>query len=67
MLADKVFLRTFLTMLDGTIVATAIPRIASDFDALEQVVWISTAFYLVHPPLILTYGRLPCSSMALRR
>ncbi|KAG8991828.1 hypothetical protein FRB93_002563 [Tulasnella sp. JGI-2019a] len=48
----------FLVALDQTIVATAIPRIASDFDALEQVVWIASGYFLTQSGLILTYGQL---------
>ncbi|KAG8984776.1 hypothetical protein FRB90_005115 [Tulasnella sp. 427] len=35
-----------LVALDQTIVATAIPRIASEFDALDQVTWIASAYFL---------------------
>ncbi|KAG8863135.1 hypothetical protein FRB96_009317 [Tulasnella sp. 330] len=48
----------FLIALDQTIVATAIPKIASDFDALEQVTWIASAYFLTQVGLILTYGRI---------
>ncbi|KAG9039579.1 hypothetical protein FRB95_009159 [Tulasnella sp. JGI-2019a] len=48
----------FLVALDQTIVATAIPRIASDFNALEQVTWIASGYFLTQSGLILTYGQL---------
>lgn len=51
-------LSIFLVALDQTIVATAIPRIASDFDALEQVTWIASGYFLTQSGLILTYGQL---------
>jgi hypothetical protein len=35
----------FLVALDQSIVATAIPRIASQFKALEQVTWIVSAYF----------------------
>ncbi|KAG8885078.1 hypothetical protein FRB97_002243 [Tulasnella sp. 331] len=47
----------FLVALDQTIVATAIPRIASDFNALEQVTWIASGYFLTQSGLILTYGQ----------
>ena len=38
-------LSVFLVALDQSIVATAIPRIASQFHALEQVTWIVSAYF----------------------
>jgi len=43
---------TFLASLDGTIIATALPRIASDFKAQSQMSWVATAY-------LLTYSKLP--------
>ncbi|KAG8895925.1 hypothetical protein FRB99_000275 [Tulasnella sp. 403] len=40
-----------------TIVATAIPRIASQFNALQQVTWIASAYFLTQAGLMLTYGQ----------
>ncbi|KAG9033576.1 hypothetical protein FRB95_014654 [Tulasnella sp. JGI-2019a] len=51
-------LSIFLVTLDQTILATAIPRIASDFDALEQQTWIASAYLLTQSGFILTYGQL---------
>ncbi|KAG9003488.1 hypothetical protein FRB93_011114 [Tulasnella sp. JGI-2019a] len=48
----------FLIALDQTIVATAIPKIASDFNSLQQVTWIASAYFLTQAGLILSYGRL---------
>ncbi|KAG8990264.1 hypothetical protein FRB94_013507 [Tulasnella sp. JGI-2019a] len=48
----------FLINLDQTVVATALPRIASDFNALEQVTWVATGYFLTQSGLILTYGQL---------
>ncbi|KAG8894654.1 hypothetical protein FRC00_008630 [Tulasnella sp. 408] len=48
----------FLVALDQTIVATAIPRIASGFNALEQVTWIASAYFLTQAGLMLTYGQI---------
>ncbi|KAG9031729.1 hypothetical protein FRB95_002402 [Tulasnella sp. JGI-2019a] len=48
----------FLVALDQTIVATAIPKIASDFQALQQVTWIASGYFLTQAGLILSYGRI---------
>ncbi|KAG8904164.1 hypothetical protein FRB99_002145 [Tulasnella sp. 403] len=48
----------FLVSLDQTILATAIPKIASQFNSLEQVTWIASAYFLTQCSLILTYGKL---------
>ncbi|KAG0330674.1 hypothetical protein BG004_002040 [Podila humilis] len=37
---------TFLASLDGTIIATALPRIASDFKAQSQMSWVATSYLL---------------------
>ncbi|KAG8958973.1 hypothetical protein FRC00_002080 [Tulasnella sp. 408] len=47
-----------LVALDQTIVATAIPRIASEFNALDEVTWIASAYFLTQCGLCLTYGKL---------
>ncbi|KAG2177757.1 hypothetical protein INT43_003004, partial [Umbelopsis isabellina] len=39
----------FLAALDTTIVSTAIPRISSDFHALEQGSWIATVSVAIRP------------------
>lgn len=36
----------FLAALDGTIVATALPRIGSDFNQMSIVAWVATAYIL---------------------
>ncbi|KAI9596434.1 major facilitator superfamily domain-containing protein [Syncephalis fuscata] len=50
-------LTVFLASLDQTIVSTAIPQIASDFDALDQVAWISIAYLLTSTAAQPLYGR----------
>jgi hypothetical protein len=35
-----------LAALDQTIVATALPEIASDFKALDKITWVATAYLL---------------------
>jgi len=41
-----IMLATLLAALDQTIVATALPRIASDLDAFGQLSWVVTAYLL---------------------
>lgn len=43
---------TFLASLDGTIIATALPKIASDFSANKEMSWVATAY-------LLTFSTLP--------
>jgi EmrB/QacA subfamily drug resistance transporter len=38
----------FLAAIDATIVATAIPRIGSDFNSLDRAPWIATAYLLTY-------------------
>ncbi|CAE6512389.1 unnamed protein product [Rhizoctonia solani] len=47
-----------LIALDQTIVATALPIIASKFDAFNQVTWIASGYFLTQAGLMLTYGQL---------
>jgi EmrB/QacA subfamily drug resistance transporter len=51
-------LSVLLIALDQTIVATAIPRIASQFDALTQVTWIASGYFLTQAGFMLTYGQI---------
>ncbi|KAL2919261.1 hypothetical protein HK105_200904 [Polyrhizophydium stewartii] len=39
-------LSVFLALLDQTIVSVAIPAVAKEFQSLDQVAWIGTAFFL---------------------
>ncbi|CAG8575988.1 10983_t:CDS:2, partial [Ambispora leptoticha] len=48
----------FLSALDQTIVATALPRIASDFNALNQISWVGTAYLLTTTAFQPTYGKI---------
>ena len=48
----------FLASLDLTIVATALPFIASHFNKLNQLNWIVTAFTLTSTTFILAFGQL---------
>lgn len=51
-------LSIFLVALDQTIVATALPAIASKFNALQDLTWIVSAYFFTQTGLILTYGQL---------
>ncbi|CAG8810325.1 967_t:CDS:2, partial [Gigaspora margarita] len=48
----------FLSALDQTIVATALPKIASDFNGLEQIAWVATSFLLTLTSFEPIYGKL---------
>jgi Na+/melibiose symporter-like transporter len=48
----------FLCSLDQTVVATAIPRIASDLGGLAHVAWIGSAYLLAAVAVTPLYGRL---------
>ncbi|GAA5856891.1 hypothetical protein JCM9279_007592 [Rhodotorula babjevae] len=51
-------LSVFLIALDQTILAPAIPVIASKFDALDQIGWIVSAYFLTQTAFLLLYGQI---------
>jgi MFS family permease len=51
-------LSIFLVALDQTITATAIPRIASDFNSLDSITWIASGYFLTQAGFLLLYGQL---------
>lgn len=51
-------LSCFLAGLDGTIVVTAMPKIAKDYDALSSISWIIVSFMLTQTALTPLWGRL---------
>ncbi|KAF7300398.1 Major facilitator transporter-like protein [Mycena chlorophos] len=51
-------LSVLLVALDQTILATALPRIASDFDAFTLQGWVSSSFVLAQTVFLLFYGQL---------
>jgi EmrB/QacA subfamily drug resistance transporter len=53
-----IMLATLLAALDQTIVATALPRIASDLGAFGQLSWVVTAYLLASTITIPLYGKL---------
>ncbi|KAJ7164486.1 transporter [Mycena filopes] len=50
-------LSLFLVALDQTILATALPRIASDFNAFSLQGWVSSSFILAQTVFLLFYGQ----------
>lgn len=53
-----VLLSLFLAALDQTIVATALPAIVADFNAIDMVSWISTGYLLASTAMVPVYGKL---------
>ncbi|CAG8506507.1 5007_t:CDS:2, partial [Dentiscutata erythropus] len=51
-------LAIFLAALDQTIVATALPAIAIEFNAIDQISWVGTAYLLTATGFQPTYGAL---------
>jgi EmrB/QacA subfamily drug resistance transporter len=51
-------LAMFLGALDQTIVATAMPRIVSQFHGIERFTWVTTVYLLVSTLLVPIYGKL---------
>ncbi|CAG8555404.1 2755_t:CDS:2 [Ambispora gerdemannii] len=47
----------FLAALDQTIVATALPKIASDFKSFNQISWVATSYLLTTTAFQPTYGK----------
>lgn len=50
-------LSVFLIALDQTILAPALPVIASKFNALDQLAWIASAYFLTQTAFLLLYGQ----------
>ncbi|KAJ7286552.1 ABC transporter [Mycena rebaudengoi] len=51
-------LSMFLIALDQTILSTALPRIASDFNSFSLQGWVATSFVLAQTVFLLFYGQL---------
>ncbi|CAG8577800.1 10295_t:CDS:2 [Acaulospora morrowiae] len=47
----------FLATLEGTIVSTALPRIASDLKAIDKYSWVATAYLLTYNAFQPIYGK----------
>lgn len=57
-LVFSAFLISFaLIALDQTILATALPKIASHFDAVSQLSWIASGYFLPQAAFMLFFGR----------
>ncbi|KAJ7450977.1 ABC transporter [Mycena galericulata] len=54
----SMLLSILLIALDQTILATALPRIASDFESFSLQGWVATAFVLAQSVFLLFYGQL---------
>ncbi|EPS36487.1 hypothetical protein H072_9999 [Dactylellina haptotyla CBS 200.50] len=50
-------LPNFMNSLDLTVIATAVPEIASDFNRISQLSWIVNAFTLTSTAFVLAYGQ----------
>src|ERR1051325_712080 len=55
---SALMLTMLLAALDQTIVSTALPRIASDFNALNELSWVVTAYLLASAVSTPLYGKL---------
>lgn len=53
-----IFMTTFMTAIEGTIVSTAIPTIVSDLDGLEIMNWVVSIFLLMTAVSTPLYGKL---------
>lgn len=47
----------FLVALDQSIVSTALPKLSSEFQALEQLTWIVSTYFLTQAGLMLFFGQ----------
>ncbi|CAG8564706.1 11503_t:CDS:10 [Ambispora leptoticha] len=50
-------LALFLAALDQTIVSTCLPKIASEFDALDKIAWVGTVYLLTATAVQPLYGK----------
>src|ERR1700691_5957248 len=55
---SALLLAMFLAALDQTIVATALPRIASDLHGLNRLSWVATAYLLTGAISTPMYGKI---------
>ncbi|TGE29937.1 DHA2 family efflux MFS transporter permease subunit [Hymenobacter metallicola] len=53
-----VLLALFLSSLDQTIVATALPRIVADLHGFDRFAWVATAYLAASTALVPVYGKL---------
>ncbi|KAK3843366.1 MAG: major facilitator superfamily domain-containing protein [Linnemannia gamsii] len=57
LLTIGLFIGCFLASMDLTIIATALPRIASEFNAQSQMSWVATSYLLAYTAFQAIYGR----------
>ncbi|KAF9097232.1 hypothetical protein BGX23_009480 [Mortierella sp. AD031] len=57
LLSLGLFIGCFLASMDVTIIATALPRIASEFNAQSQMSWVATSYLLAYTAFQSIYGR----------
>ncbi|KAF9147135.1 hypothetical protein BG015_011276 [Linnemannia schmuckeri] len=57
LLSIGLFIGCFLASLDLTIIATALPHIASEFNAQSQMSWVATSYLLAYTAFQVIYGR----------
>ncbi|KAG8796974.1 hypothetical protein FRC16_009340 [Serendipita sp. 398] len=53
-----ILLSVFLVALDQSIVSTALPKMSSEFHALEQLTWVVSTYFLTQAGLMLWFGQL---------
>lgn len=58
LIAGALLLSMFLTALDLTIVATAVPRITQDFESLADVGWYGSSFFVTFACFQSAWGKL---------
>ncbi|KAF9904277.1 hypothetical protein EC991_002881 [Linnemannia zychae] len=57
LLTIGLFIGCFLASMDLTIIATALPKIASEFNAQSQMSWVATSYLLAYTAFQAIYGR----------
>ena len=58
LLLISLMLGTMLVAIDNTIIGVAVPRITTDFDALGDIGWYSSAYLIAVTALQPTYGKI---------
>lgn len=58
MVMSSIMVATFLTAIEGTIVSTAMPKIASELHGLEYMNWVFAAYLLVSSVMVPIFGKL---------
>jgi EmrB/QacA subfamily drug resistance transporter len=53
-----IMLISFISVLDQTVIGTAIPRIAADLKGFDQITWVTTIYLLTSTVTVPIYGKL---------